>query len=212
MKKFESIFKDGFEDFINEKLVNRPNPFFEPMEARAKIRNVPILSPAAGEVLRYLVKAKKPKCILELGTGLGYSTAWMLSGLEEVRIVSIERNEKLVQAAQEFLEPHIQKAQRVEILKMGCVEYLQNTNLSEFDLFFIDCDKIFYPEILDLLKPYKKEGVSILFDNVLWHGRLDPALYDRPSDRAIQKLWEMVFTLDWERTLFTAGDGLLLFP
>jgi predicted O-methyltransferase YrrM len=212
MKKFESIFKDGLEDFINVRLVQRPNPFFEVMEERAKVRNVPILSPAAGEVLRYLVKTKNPQNILELGTGLGYSTAWMLSGLEQVQITTIERNEKLVQTAKEFLKPHIQKSQKVEFLKMGCVEYLQTNDLAKYDLFFIDCDKIFYPEILDLLKPYKKEGVSFIFDNVLWHGRLDPTLYDRPSDRAIQKLWEMVFTLDWERTLFSAGDGLLLFP
>lgn len=212
MKKFESIFKDGFEDYINERLVKRPFPYFLEIEDRAKKRNVPILSPAAGETLRFIVGQLQPKKILELGTGMGYSTVWMLSGLEDVHITTIERNEKLVNTSIELVTPHLLKTQKVEFLKMGCVEYLQNNDLSEFDLFFIDCDKIFYPEILELLKPLKKHGVSLLFDNVLWHGRLDPALYDRPSDRAIQKLWEMVFTLDWERTLFTAGDGLLLFP
>ena len=79
MKKFESIYKEGLEAYINDNLILRPFPIFREMEAFALENKIPILSPAAGSILQLLFSLHKPMRVLELGTGLGYSTAWMLS-------------------------------------------------------------------------------------------------------------------------------------
>ncbi|MCB1177138.1 MAG: O-methyltransferase, partial [Leptospiraceae bacterium] len=199
-------------NYVNQHLIKRPDEIFFKIEELAKERKVPILSPQAGEVLKYLINTKKPKNVLELGTGLGYSTSWILAGCDSIKITTIERNEKLHNQSKDLVKSYIKDEQFVEFLKTDCMDYLKNNSLDSFDLFFIDCDKIFYPEVLELLIPLKKQGVSLIFDNMLWHGRLDPEKYDRPSDKAIQKTWEKIKSLEWERVLFTSGDGLVLIP
>ncbi len=53
---------------------------------------VPIVSDAVGAFLKYLVYSHKPKQILEIGGGIGYSSAWMLSANSTCQIEAIEAN------------------------------------------------------------------------------------------------------------------------
>lgn len=211
MKKFESIYIDGFESFIDEKLVKRPFPIMQEMEIFAKENKIPILSPAAGAILKFLITVLKPQRILELGTGLGYSTTWMLSSGMPLEIDTIDRNAKELNSANTFLEKIRNGNQIINLLNLHCVEFLKNSvNLTKYDFIFIDCDKICYPEILELLLEKKQKVAYLLFDNVLWHGRLDRELHSKPSDRAMQEFWHILENKSISNTLFPAGDGLCL--
>lgn len=60
----------------------------------------------------------------------------------------------------------------------------------EFDLIFLDADKVSYPTYYEMLKPKLKSGGLLIVDNVLWGGRVI-----RPTDeksRAIHKLNKMI--------------------
>lgn len=210
MKKFESIYIDNFESFINDRLIDRPSPIFKEMEVFAANNNIPILSPSAGSILKFLCETYKPRKILELGTGLGYSTAWMLSANYALEIDTLDRNAKELKSATYFLEQIKTKEQNVNLIQSHCVEFLKKAEKLNYDFIFIDCDKICYPEILEILKEKANLDTKLLFDNVLWHGRLDEAQYTKPSDRAIQNFWKIVEKKTYKKTLFAAGDGLLL--
>jgi predicted O-methyltransferase YrrM len=211
MKQFESIFRGDFEKWINEKLVQKPSSIFLEMEEFAFKSKIPILSPVAGENLKFLVEVFQPSRILELGTGLGYSTAWMLASQLDLEIVTIDRNLEALNWAESFMKKLISNNQKVIYLKAHCLHYLrEQENINSYDFIFVDCDKITYPEILEILVTKTSKNTKLVFDNVLWHGRLDPSLYTRPSDRAIQKFWEIVISKKLKRTLIPAGDGLLL--
>jgi caffeoyl-CoA O-methyltransferase len=213
MKKFSSIYKEDLEDWIQEKLTNRPSPLFLEVEAYALETRVPILSPATGEVLQYIVSKEKPKSILELGTGIGYSALWMLSSDLPLQITSWDRNPTCTQDAERFLSRYLKSYQSVHLETRLILETVRSlSNLEVYDCIFVDCDKVCYPELLSELPPKMKPNSLLLFDNVLWHGRLKRGVHNRPSDVSIQDFWDLVLSHHSRRTLFPVGDGLLLLP
>lgn len=211
MKEFESIYIDGLERIINEKLTQRPFHIFLEMEEFAKNNKIPILSPAAGSVLKFLINILKPKNVLELGTGLGYSTSWMLSAGIPIEIYTLDRNARELRSAESFLSQIILETQKIHFMETHCLEFLKKAeDLHSFDLVFVDCDKICYPEILEILSQKTKPETHWLFDNVLWHGRLEEGKHTKPSDKAIQAFWREIQLRKLNYTLFPSGDGLLL--
>ncbi len=211
MKKFESIYIPDLEDYIQDTFTNRPSPLFLEVEKHAIKTRVPILTPATGEVLQYIISQEKPNSILELGTGIGYSILWMLSTKLPLKIISWERNKTCIQDANQFIEAFIQKDQIVILENLNILDTVKNKpSFQEFDFVFVDCDKICYPELLSLLSLKMKPGSVLVFDNVLWHGRLQKDVHTRPSDHSIQTFWDKVLTDFCNRTLFPVGDGLLL--
>jgi caffeoyl-CoA O-methyltransferase len=212
MKKFESIYIEGLETYINDNLIKRPFPIMVEMEKFGRENKIPILSPATGSIIKFLINTYKPLKVLELGTGLGYSTAWMLASSLELEIDTLDRNLRELKSAETFLEKIKLKSQRVNFLNSHCIEYLKSSQgLNTYNLVFVDCDKICYPEILELLLQNTSPDAVLLFDNVLWHGRLDETKYTKPSDKAIQNFWKLLLAqANIDYTLFSSGDGLLL--
>ncbi|TGL19126.1 O-methyltransferase [Leptospira yanagawae] len=213
MKPRPSIYIDGIEPFIDSELVYKPNPVFSEMERYAKEKNIPIVTAATGGVLSQIVSFIKPNKILELGTGLGYSTLWMVKGNPSSNIITIDRHEEQAK----LLDGYAQKMgleSQMDVTRVtgSVIDYLANESLwKDVDFFFVDCDKITYPTIFRTLWPKAKKGASFVYDNVLWHGRvLDPDP-KKPSDMAVMELWNEVKSQVSEYTLFPVGDGLLFF-
>ncbi len=210
MKEFESIYKNNIEAQINEELVPRPDSRFLEMESFALEKKIPILSPSSGVVLKYLTQIYKPKKILELGTGLGYSTAWMISGNRNSEITTIDRNLREIKRADVYLKT-IYPETRIDFVNEWCLAYLErNEDFFEYDFCFIDCDKITYPKILETLSVKTKKGTILVFDNVLWHARIFSDEFVKPSDMAMKEFWKQLKLKTSEYTIFAAADGLVL--
>lgn len=214
MKPRPSIFIPELESFIDSNYVRRPNSVFLEMEAQAKQENIPILSPASGAVLSQLIQFVKPKEVFEFGTGIGYSTLWMYYGNPSAKIATIDRNISQSKNLLNYAEK-MDISQKLEVeLIFGLVEeFIQTDSFdpASFDFYFVDCDKIKYPEIFDFVYSRAKSGTHFVFDNVLWHGRVLSPDPHKPSDLAIQSLWEKVKSLDIPFVLNPVGDGLLYF-
>ncbi|EMY77165.1 O-methyltransferase [Leptospira weilii serovar Ranarum str. ICFT] len=208
-----SIFLNGLEERIDSELVPRPVDILLQMEKDAAALGVPVLSPASGAVLRFLVENEQPEEILELGTGYGISLFWMASGLKRIaKIVSLEREINYIARVRSYLEKHPFDHLDVHLLKFHCLQYLKeaietpNTKWPG-KFVFVDCDKVLYPEIFRILK--RLEPDTAVFDNVLWHGRIFDPSRQAPSDKAVREFWDEVKSSNLPYTLFPVGDGLL---
>lgn len=212
MKPRPSIFIPDLESYMDEEFVRRPHPIFEAVEEEAKEKNVPILTPSSGAVLSFLVRMAKPSQILELGTGLGYSTFWMLYGSNIAKIQTIDRNEEQTLRMWDYAKK-LNLTDRISTLTGNLPSVLVDLPqpLSEYDFYFIDCDKIQYPDLLESFWKEARENSHFVLDNMLWHGRVMQKESDKPSDLAIQKVWKFVKDRELVYTLFPAGDGLLYF-
>lgn len=106
-----------------------------------------------GNFIRMLVATKKNSNILELGTGVGYSAAWILDGMDqESTLTSVEFDENYSKFAQVVLgnDP------RVTFIAEDGGEYIERHKHEKFDLIFADTwPGKFYlvDETLNMVKP-----------------------------------------------------------
>jgi len=124
-----------------------------------------------GRLLATISKIIQPKKILEIGTFTGYATLCLAEGLAENGMIhTIDHNEELA----EFQLKYFIKAKKKEQITQHTGEALSIIPKLEgnFDLVFIDADKINYSNYFDLIINKLNKGGIILSDNVLWSGKV----------------------------------------
>lgn len=109
--------------------------------------------PRTGALLRTLAASKPRGRILELGTGTGYGTAWLLAGMDRhSSLVSIDSDSRVSAVAQR----HLGRDPRVTFLQADAAVYLEQAKAGEFDLIYADAlpgKFTLLDRTLSLLKP-----------------------------------------------------------
>jgi predicted O-methyltransferase YrrM len=105
-----------------------------------------------GSLLKTLVASRKSGRILELGTGGGLATSWILDGMDQqTRLLTIENNAALLEIAREQLADS-----RVECVLADGYVWLKEYQGEKFDLIFADAmpgKYDLFEETIHLLKP-----------------------------------------------------------
>ena|ERR1700712_1574927 len=113
-----------------------------------------------GSLLKTLAASKTPGRFLELGTGSGLATAWLLEGMDQrSTLVSIDNSELLMNVARENLSDP-----RIEFICTDGYAWLRQYSGDPFDLIFADAMPGKYDlleETLELLKP---AGIYLIDD------------------------------------------------
>ncbi len=127
-----------------------------------------------GELLNMILRLKKAKNMLEIGTSVGYSTIWCAEAILEQsgKIITVEKNPtKIKRAKENFLKAGIQdtilvkKGMAIDILnELGKQEKYRNF----FDFVLIDADKERIIEYFDLILPMVSFEGIIVTDNMLY--------------------------------------------
>ncbi|NLK44078.1 MAG: O-methyltransferase [Tissierellia bacterium] len=162
------INEEYIEDYIRS-LLPRPNGVLEELEEYALDNHIPIVQPEVAQVLKVLLKIKKPKNILEIGTAIGYSAIIMAeNSSENCKITTIERRRDMVEKALENIS-RTPYRDRITILEGEAEEVLLSLN-DKYDFIFLDAAKgqymDFFNKCINLLN---KDGI-IISDNVLYKG------------------------------------------
>src|SRR5438093_5437008 len=143
----------------------------ERMEEFAREHKHPIADPEVGQLLRILVRTKKPRHILEVGTNIGYSVIVM--GREcgrETVLETIEIDPGILATAKGFVS-EAKLACDVRLHQGAALEFIPHLS-GPFDFIFIDCVKTEYGQYLDGLLPKLERGAVIVCDNLLWGGEV----------------------------------------
>ena len=140
-----------------------------------------------GRFLSVISKILSPDRILELGTFTGYATLCMAEGLaKDGKITTLDINEELAYLAQKYFAES-EFSEQIEFRLQDAREYLKNSD-EIFDLVFIDANKSAYVDYFHLVKPRLKSGSVVLFDNVLWYGKV---LEENPKSKMTKKIKEL---------------------
>jgi caffeoyl-CoA O-methyltransferase len=136
-----------------------------------------------GRFLSIISNILRPKYILEIGTYVGYSAICMAEGLAEGgKLITIEADEELeTRIKQNLLLAGMQELVEVQIGK--ALEVIPTLS-EQFDLAFIDADKMNYINYYDLIIDKLNIGGIIITDNVLWDGKV----MDKTKNDATTKL------------------------
>lgn len=162
-----NITEKYIEKYIKGTIPDSSN-ILQTLEQYAKEHHIPIIQPEVAQFIRVILNIKKPKNILEIGTAIGYSAIVMAETIDDVKIITIERREDMIDIA----KGNIRKAgyeNRIEIMGGDAEDVLPCID-GEFDMIFLDAAKGQYMDFLNLcLDKLNNDGV-IISDNVLYKG------------------------------------------
>lgn len=163
-----------------------------------------------GQFLRFLSHCIRPKRVLELGTFTGYSALCLAAGLpKEGQLHTIELRETDADTAQTYFN-RSEKAEQILLHCGNALDIIPDLK-EEWDLVFIDADKVHYVDYYELILPRVKQGGIILADNVLFHGEVLEEPVKGKNAKALAAFNEMVAADDRvEQVLLTLRDGLML--
>lgn len=163
-----------------------------------------------GRLLSIISKMLKPEKILEIGTFTGYATLCMAEGLSENgKITTLDVNEDLAYLPRKYFAESEFSA-KIDFKIQNAKNFLTETD-EVFDLIFIDADKESYTEYFRLLKDKTKSGSVILFDNVLWYGKVLEENPKQKSTQIIKDLNEQIARdSDFENLILPLRDGVNL--
>ncbi|WP_375738940.1 O-methyltransferase [Pseudomonas boanensis] len=169
------------------------------------------IAPEQGQFMALLVKLTGARRLLEVGTFTGYSALCMAAELPEggsILCCDLPGDYNAI-ARRYWQEAGL--ADRVDLRLAPALETLANLEEGSFDLVFIDADKANYPAYLEQALRLVRTGGLILFDNVLWSGRVLEAEPDSADTRAIQALNRALKDdVRVDLSLVPIGDGLTL--
>ena len=170
-----------------------------------------VTGPVQGKFLQFISQMISPKYILELGTFTGYSAICMAKGLKENgQLHTIEKNDEvLTYARKNFAEAGLSDKIRVYCGDAG--ELLPTLNYN-WDIVFLDADKIRYGFYYDLLIDKLKPGAIILADNVLWNGKVLTDIDEKDKDTIAIQLFNEKVQADTrvENVIIPLRDGLAI--
>lgn len=124
-----------------------------------------------GRILSMISHMIQPEKILEIGTFTGYSAICLAEGLRENgELITIDINEEWKDRCENFFQES-GYGHKIKMLVGQAVDILPKLDM-QFDLAFIDADKINYALYYDLIIEKVKSNGYILADNVLFHGEV----------------------------------------
>lgn len=199
------------EEFVPESALHADESVIDRARERAAELGVTPMLPGAGAVLRLLAAASDARSAVEIGTGAGVGSLYLLAGMPDKGVLTtIDPEVENQRAAREaFTEAGI-RAPRVRTIAGSPREVIGRLTDHAYDLVTFAADG---PQALDLLSHAERllrPGGMLVITNALFHDRVaDPASRDAVTTR-IRTLLEAVRESDGLRAaLLPSGDGVL---
>jgi caffeoyl-CoA O-methyltransferase len=171
------------------------------------------IGPDQGSFMTLLVAAIGTRNGIEIGSFTGYSSICIARGLpEKGRLLCLDASAEWTNIARKYWRrAGVEK--KIELRLGPAVETLKRLEAGrKFDFAFIDADKPAYDAYYELILPRMRPNGLILFDNMLWGGRLGKkGVIKHPNGRAIERLnRKLARDCRVESVLLSIGDGVQL--
>ena len=202
---------------LDEYLINHSEKEPEILSDLNRETNQKVLQPRMisgtyqGRLLSIISKIINPKKILEIGTFTGYSTLCLAEGLDKNgQIHTVDINEELYDLQSKYFKKSSFNSNITQHLG-NALEIIPKLD-HDFDLIFLDADKINYPKYLDVLIVRLKKGGVLLSDNVLWDGKvLNEISQKDKSTKAIVEYNKMLKNrTDMDSVILPIRDGITI--
>ena len=113
-----------------------------------------------GSLLKTLAASKPAGKFLELGTGTGLATAWIVAGMDvNSSLVTVENNELLIDVAKKYINDS-----RVEFVLTDGYQWIKNYSGEKFDFIFADAMPGKYDLFEETIAMLNSGGLYIIDD------------------------------------------------
>lgn len=182
----------------------------EELKQKAINDSVPIMMDEGIDFICNYIKTHNVKRILELGTGVGYSSIKFSSLADDIFVSTIEIDfMRYKEAYKNVYDLGLQD--RITVFFGDALTY---SFVEDFDLIFIDAAKAQYIKFFECYKNnLSKDGVFIS-DNLFFHGMVkDPSLtHNYSTKKLLRKIKKYITFLEtnteFDTTFYELGDGV----
>lgn len=208
-----NLLPDSIENYINDHSSQEDQLLYELYrETNLKTTHPRMLSGGVqGQFLQMLASLIHAENILEIGTFTGYSAICLARGMKSNgKLHTIDIKEEFSDIANKYIQKAGLKNQITQHIG-NAVDIIPKID-EQFDLVFIDADKVNYPKYLKLVAEKMNTGGLLIADNVLWSGKVVEKLKTADKDtRGVLEFNKMIQEDDrFENTLIPLRDGLML--
>ncbi|NGZ43651.1 methyltransferase domain-containing protein [Cytophagaceae bacterium 50C-KIRBA] len=136
-----------------------------------------------GSLLRTLAASKPASNFLELGTGTGLSTSWILDGMDEKStLISIDNDDAFLSIAREYLGSD----SRLELVNSDGEDWVMSHLSLRYDFIFADTwhgKYLLLDEVLNMLNPGGMYVIDDMIEQANW-----PLGHREKAEKLIQEL------------------------
>ncbi len=183
----------------------------EKIEEYAHSNNIPIMEKEGIEFLTEYIKKNNIKSILEIGCAIGYSSICFCNVDKDIKVTTIERDEKRYKMAKENVKS-FSLENRIDII----FDDAFNVELSnKYDLIFIDAAKGKNKDFFTKFEKNLNSNGYIITDNMSFHGYVhkDENEIESKNIRAlVRKIKDYINFLDnnirYKTRIYDIGDGI----
>ena len=154
----------------------------EEMKTYADENNVPIITDEGINYIKKYIEDNNVKSILEIGAAIGYSSIMMALTNDDIKITTVERDEKrYLEAVKNIKKFNLED--RITLLYKDAFD----VNLTDkFDLIFIDAAKAQNTRFFEKFEVNLEKNGTIITDNMNFHGLVeDPETIQSRNLRAL---------------------------
>ncbi len=192
-------------------VADEPDPI---AAARAHAAEVgcPAIAPAVGTTLAALATALNARAVVEIGTGAGVSTLWLLAGIRPDGVLtSVDSDGEHQRAARSALAEAEVPTPRARLINGSASEVLPRLADSGYDLVFCDARPGEYPDYLPHLRRILRTGGILAWHGLLWRDRVaDPSARDQDTVAWRDLLAVLRADANVRTAILPVGDGLLI--
>lgn len=187
-------------------LLPKRDPLLASLEKLAAGKGHPIADPEVAQLMRVLLRIKRPCHVVEVGTNIGYSVIVMGRELESSAVLeTVELDHNILETArrnvgQASLDCRV-------VFHEGAATAILPTLEGPFDFAFIDCVKTEYGQYLDQLLPQLERGAVVVCDNLLWGGKVGRDEHDAATDALREFNRRITTDPRLVTTILPLGDG-----
>lgn len=148
------------------------DPFLYELRALLEARGFPLIRKETEMFLAFLLDLTKPTAIVEIGTGLGYSSLFFASQARDAKIFTVEKDPNRMEEAR----TNIKKSGWKDRIRTFCGEgkdvltTLYQEGMRGIDWVFLDGGKNSYQCLAKEALPLMKKGSLLLCDDVFQRG------------------------------------------
>lgn len=168
------------------------------------------ITPYQGKLMQLLINLTGAKRIIEIGVFTGYSALAMAISLpEDGELIACDINKIWTDIAKRYWQ-QAGVAHKIKLYLQPALKTL-GTLTGSFDMAFVDADKANYLNYYEKLLPLIKQNGLLLFDNVLWGGRViekEDTSEDTLAIRALNS--KLINDARIELVMLPIGDGLTI--
>jgi predicted O-methyltransferase YrrM len=182
--------------------------------ARARLQSLELgvepIAPSVGAQAAVVVAATAATSVVEIGTGVGVSGLWLLTGGTRAMLTSIDSEVENQQHARAFFAEAGIPANRVRLITGRASDVLPRMNENSYDIVFVDADPQSVIEYVEHGLRLVRPGGTVLVAHALWRDRVaDPARRDDLASGFRSLITEIAASGAVLSALSPVGDGLL---